>query len=238
MAALIPDIPKVEMAIVEMTNAVRQQQGLSRLTTNPQLTNAARAYAKFLASRDLFSHSADGRQPAQRATDAGYTFCEIAENLAWHRDGNGFDSLDLAASALTGWLNSPGHRANLMNGRVSEIGVAVAELPGGSHKFFAVQMLGLPRSAHIRFSVTNTADAAVTYSFGGKSHTLKPRVTATHGECASGPIVFSAAGSLLGGGQEIARFAAVNGQTYIIRSEAGGRLSVAPSGAAAPDDER
>ena len=190
MASLTPDIPKVEIAIVEMTNAIRREQKLAAVKTNPQLINAARAYAKFLASKDLFSHSADGRQPAARAADAGYQYCDIAENLAWHRDGNGFETRDLAAKVVSGWMNSPGHRANLLNSHVTDIGVAVAEAPGGAHKFVSVQLLGRAAVGTYPVHISNTAATAVAYSFAGKAHELKPRQTVTHGECVSASTYF------------------------------------------------
>jgi hypothetical protein len=234
MASLTPDIPKVEIAIVEMTNALRREQKLAAVKTNPQLINAARAYAKFLASKDLFSHSADGRQPAARAADAGYQYCEIAENLAWHRDGNGFETRDLAAKVVSGWMNSPGHRANLLNGHVTDIGVAVAEAPGGAHKFVSVQLLGRPRSAHIQFSISNTAATAVAYSFAGKAHELKPRQTVTHGECVSGALIFSSAKALFSSTKEIARYETSNGAAFIVKSDDKGELRVELSKPAAP----
>ena len=97
MASLTPDIPKVEIAIVEMTNAIRREQKLAAVKTNPQLINAARAYAKFLASKDLFSHSADGRQPAARAADAGYQYCEDISPRTWP-----------GTATATGWDPRPG----------------------------------------------------------------------------------------------------------------------------------
>ena len=60
MAALVPDLPKVELQIVEMTNQVRREQNLNALRINAMLAKAARAYAERLARSGQFSHTADG----------------------------------------------------------------------------------------------------------------------------------------------------------------------------------
>ena len=101
MAALVPDLPQVEQHIVEMTNQVRQEQKLPALKINAMLAKAARAFARNVAKSGKFSHTADGRTPAQRAESAGYKHCEIAENLAMDQDSRGFD---------TGDSGAPGHR--------------------------------------------------------------------------------------------------------------------------------
>ena len=127
MSVLTPDIPKVEMAIVEMTNAYRAKKSLAAVTVNPQLTNAARAYAQYLARTDKFSHEADGRQVSDRAKTAGYSYCSIAENLALNQDSRGFETRQLALQMVEGWLNSPGHLKNIVAPHATEIGVGVAK---------------------------------------------------------------------------------------------------------------
>jgi len=143
MAALAPDLPKVEQQIVEMTNQVRAGQKLSPLKVNAILANAARAYARSLAQSGAFSHNADGHTPEQRAERAGYKFCALAENLAMDRNSEGFSAGALAIQAMAGWMNSPPHRANIMMPAATEIGVGVAEATG-QPKFMTVELLGRP----------------------------------------------------------------------------------------------
>src|SRR5437868_8677040 len=92
MAALVPDLPQVEQHIVEMTNQVRREQKLPPLKVNAMLAKAARAFALSVAQSGKFSHTADGRTPAQRAESAGYKHCDIAENLAMDEASRGFDT--------------------------------------------------------------------------------------------------------------------------------------------------
>ena len=226
MATALPDLGTTELAIVELTNAFRREQKLAPVTVNAQLTQTARAYATFLARRDLFSHTADGRQPAQRATEAGYRYCEIAENLALNQDSRGLEARELASKAMTGWINSPGHRANLMADGVTEIGVAVAQSSDPVPKFISVQVFGRPRSLEIEFQVSNSTATAVSYTFGGKTHDLSPRLSITHQSCRAGPLVFSSGGGLLSTPRQLGSFASSDGQLYVVRDDGHGGVKI------------
>ena len=128
MPVITPDVPAVETAIVAMTNAFRLENKLGEVRPNAQLAQAARAYAAYLARTNAFSHTADGRQPADRVGETGYQYCQVAENLASTSTFAGFEA-GLAA-AVEGWKNSPGHRRNMLTPHVTEIGVAVAQASG------------------------------------------------------------------------------------------------------------
>lgn len=219
MAAALPDLAKAEAAIVELTNAFRQQNKLAPVKPDKQLTATARAYATFLASRDLFSHTADGRQPSDRATAAGYKFCEIAENLALNQDSRGLEARDIADKAMTGWINSPGHRANLVSPGVTDIGVAVARSADTVPKFISVQVFGRPRSLEIEFQVSNSSGNAVSYSFAGQMHELTPKLSITHQSCRAGPLVFTAGGGLFSSARQLGQFEAADGQLYVVKGD-------------------
>src|SRR6185436_10673336 len=124
---MLPDLPQTEIAIVEMTNAFRKENRLGALKPNAVLAAAARAFAQYLAKSGKFAHEADGREPQQRAEAQGYRYCLVAENLAMNLDSRGFESRQLASEAIEGWKESPGHRANMLQAGVTEIGVAVVE---------------------------------------------------------------------------------------------------------------
>ena len=168
MAALVPDLPQVEQHIVEITNKARQEQKLPPLKVNAILAKAARAYAERVARSGIFSHSADGRTPAQRAESAGYKHCDIAENLAMDQEQQRFDTGALALQAIAGWMNSPPHRANIMRASVTEIGVGVARAPGPKPKFISVELFGRPASEYSFTFMINPSNAGVSYSFGGE----------------------------------------------------------------------
>ena len=81
-----PDIAKVEAAIVQLTNVFRKEQGLAAVHPNLVLRKAAEDFARYLARTGTFSHTADNRQPGDRAKAAGYEFCIVSENLASNLD--------------------------------------------------------------------------------------------------------------------------------------------------------
>ncbi|MEQ1710072.1 MAG: CAP domain-containing protein, partial [Hyphomicrobium sp.] len=146
MTPTLPDVPQVEVAIVELTNAFRREHKLGEVKANAALAKAARDYAAFLARSGTFSHTADGREPSARAESAGYQYCQVAENLALNLDSRGFESRALAGQAVEGWKNSPGHRKNLLAPHVVEIGVAVVRAPDKDPKFISVQVFGRPKA--------------------------------------------------------------------------------------------
>jgi hypothetical protein len=222
MAALVPDLPQVEQHIVQITNKARQDQKLSPLKVNAMLAKAARAYAERVARSGTFSHTADGRTPAQRAESAGYQHCDIAENLAMDEDSRGFETGALALQAIAGWMNSPPHRANIMRASVTEIGVGVARAPGPKPKFISVELFGRPATEIYTFKVMNSSSAGVSYSFEGKTRDLKPGMSAVVTACAPGEIVVLKQGGFFSGMTEIGRSRAENKKVYVVTSTAGG----------------
>ena len=119
--------PALAKQVVTQVNAYRSRRGLSRLVVNPQLTKAAEWKAGHMARFNYFAHNdraGANRSPAQRLSACGYRGGTWGENLAF-----GFQN---AGAAMTGWINSSGHRANLENPRFTAIGVGVVARGGGS----------------------------------------------------------------------------------------------------------
>jgi len=131
----------VTSRLVSLTNSDRSGNGLGTLTVNPELTAAAQAKANDMAAKGYFAHiSPDGRTSWSWFKDAGYSFTYAGENLA-------VDFTD-SDDVNTAWLNSPTHRANIMNGHFTEIGIATAEGEFEGHKtIFVVQMFGTPAAS-------------------------------------------------------------------------------------------
>jgi hypothetical protein len=131
-AAVLPHV------LVELANEDRAAEGLGALTVNPVLEDAARMKAEHMAENGYFAHkSPDGLDPWYWFYRAGYQFSNAGENLAV----NFSDSDDVNQA----WLDSPGHRANIMNGTFTEVGIAAA--PGvykGKKTVFVVQLFGTP----------------------------------------------------------------------------------------------
>src|SRR5687768_6404466 len=70
--------------IVEGTNAFRKEQELEPASVNAELQAAAREFARYMARTGKYSHTADGRQPSERAAKQGYDYCIVSENIAYH----------------------------------------------------------------------------------------------------------------------------------------------------------
>jgi len=125
--------PTIESALVIrdatlcLLNAQRAQQGLRSLAPNRRLALAAKRHAQDMVARDYFSHdSLDGRDFVTRIVRASYVRrgdggWTLGENLAW-----GSYELATPSAIVDAWMNSPGHRANILNGRFREIGFGLA----------------------------------------------------------------------------------------------------------------
>lgn len=225
MADLTPDIQKVEVVIIEMTNAFRADRKLGSLKVDAKLSVTARKYAEFLAASDMFSHTADGRQHADRAKSAGYRFCLLTENLAYNFDERGFETRQLAGKAVEGWKNSPGHLKNLVAPHVTEIGVGVAKAKG-VEKYYAVQMFARPEALQYAFKIQNGLAQTVTYAFTGRQHTIAPREVVTHYPCQPETIVFERAGPPLIGRALKGSYQTRDGDLFTLKSSANGGVII------------
>ncbi len=106
-------------ALLQATNAERIKAGQSDLSSNAQLTSAAQAKANDMAARNYWSHvTPDGVQPWWFVTNAGYDYTATGENLAY-----GFST---GQATVIGWMNSPGHRANILTSGYQDVGFGVA----------------------------------------------------------------------------------------------------------------
>jgi uncharacterized protein YkwD len=111
----------IEQRLTDLTNELRRQQGCAvALVLSPQLSAAASAHSRDMALHDLFSHSgSDGSTMASRAVAAGYSYSRLAENLAAGQAS--------PEEVVAGWMSSPGHRSNILNCALREIGVGYYE---------------------------------------------------------------------------------------------------------------
>jgi uncharacterized protein YkwD len=221
---LTPDLPKVEVAVVEMTNAFRRENRLGELKRNLTLDRAAREFAGYLARTGKFSHTADDRRPADRTLAAGYKHCRIAENLALNIDSRGFRISQLASSAILGWKNSPPHRKAMMDPYVTDIGVGIAK-SATEHRYLSVQLFGRPRDLQYQFTIRNVGAEKVRYLHTGKQHQLPPRTEVRHMECNPAQLRFEqlAPASHRRGPAE---FAPRNGDLFVVRPNRSGKLVV------------
>jgi uncharacterized protein YkwD len=214
---MMPDLPQTEIAIVELTNAFRAEQKLGPVKPNPTLAKAAKAFAEYLATNRVFGHTVDGRRPADRTKIAGYKHCIVAENLAMNQDSRGFETKALANQAVTGWKNSPPHRAAMLNPNVTEIGVGIAKGPETADKYLSVQLFGRPDSLQFVFKVENRAGIAAAYSFSGERVDVPNNTVITQTACTPEPLVFDGV---------TGAFPITNGNVYRLTRGAAGKLQV------------
>ncbi len=137
--------------VVDQTNSERRSSGLGQLTLNPLLSQAAYAKAQDMFSHQYWAHtSPSGTEPWDFIKSSGYKYRVAGENLA--RDF-------MSSSEVTAaWMASPTHKANIMNPKYSEIGVAVVDgILNGTETTLVVQMFGTPASAETTPQVTDQA---------------------------------------------------------------------------------
>jgi uncharacterized protein YkwD len=127
---------------IKSTNAQRVAANLPPLVENQKLDAAALAKAQDMLRQQYFAHtSPSGVGASDLAKNAGYEYLAIGENLAM---GNFKDDEALVLA----WMNSPGHRANILNSRYTEIGVATIKGTFENQTtWMAVQEFGLPSDA-------------------------------------------------------------------------------------------
>lgn len=144
----------ITATLVDLTNEDRTADALGTLTINETLVKAAQAKADDMAEKGYFAHTTpDGKEPWDFMHEAGYVFTYAGENLAV----NFGDSEDVVQA----WMNSPTHRANILNGKFTEIGIATAVGEyRGQKTVFVVQMFGTPRSAPVAVAPTVETEEA------------------------------------------------------------------------------
>ena len=219
-----PDLPQVEKRIFTGTNEFRAKEDRKALKTNDKLHEAAAYFAGYLAQHDKLSHTADGKEPWERAAKYGYEYCIVLENIAYELNSAGFTTQQLADDFVNGWKKSPGHRKNMLDPDVTEIGVAVAP-SATAGKYYAVQLFGRPKSDAIVFKVTNQSGAKVSYTVDDKPQTIEPRFTITHTVCRPPRLALQlSAEDKKQAADKVLRPA--NGDHYVIRNDKAGVLTV------------
>lgn len=136
---------RVEELVVEKINDRRSDRGLQELRTSDRLTGAAQDHSEHMREEDQLSHNLEGSTTGGRLRAAGCTYG--AENVAqsWVRervrtqDGTTYISSaeELAEQLVEGWMNSSGHRKNILDGKLSITGVGISI--DGDGKVYATQ---------------------------------------------------------------------------------------------------
>lgn len=105
--------------VLELVNSERAKAGCAPVTVDTELTKAAQNHSQDMADHQNMSHTgSDGSSMTDRLARVGYQYSSAGENVA-----AGYGTAD---SVMEGWMNSPGHKANILNCGFKEIGIGLA----------------------------------------------------------------------------------------------------------------
>lgn len=143
-------------------NRQRTAAGLSPFTRDLKLIAAAEAKAQDMKDKKYFSHNTpDGKTPWLFIQAAGYNYQTAGENLAIN-----FDTAD---GVVAGWMQSPGHRANILNPNFTEMGIAVLKIDTG---YLVTQEFGhiLPDEFSEKYGKASYYDYVLKDGWSSKGH--------------------------------------------------------------------
>ena len=127
-----------ESELLKLTNLERKKVGLPPLKLSSQLTSAAQTNAADMARNNYFSHTGlNGSSMVDRAKETGYKYSALGENIAAGKA--------TPEGTIRQWMNSSGHRANILNAKFTEIGFGYANAPNSPYRHYWVQVFGKPQ---------------------------------------------------------------------------------------------
>jgi len=134
-------IPKAAVSVMIALNKFRAVNGLTRLAYDKRLATAATKHAQAMATADFFSHTgANGSSISKRVSNVGYPWRLVAENIAAGMQGG--------EEAVAVWIDSPGHRKNMLTEDLTHAGIGYAGVspdPGKVvYEHYWVLVMGAP----------------------------------------------------------------------------------------------
>jgi uncharacterized protein YkwD len=119
-----------EKTMLDLHNKQRATKQLKALCVHPDLQKAAEAHSQDMIDKDYFAHdSQNGTTFAQRIEREGYNYRTAGENIAW-----GSGPLGSPDNTFKNWMNSTGHKRNIMNAGFREVGIGAAT---GTYKTYS-----------------------------------------------------------------------------------------------------
>lgn len=110
--------------MIALVNTERAKNGCGPVTDNSRLATAAQRHSDNMAAQNFFDHTdPSGAGPGERIHAAGYQWSTYGENIARGQQ--------TPADVMNSWMNSPGHRANILNCAFKELGVGIHNGSGG-----------------------------------------------------------------------------------------------------------
>ena len=156
------NVSEFERRVFELTNAERAKHGLQPLIWDEALARASRLHSEDLARNNLDGHiGSDGSSRGERARREGWKNIDVAENCTYGRN--------TPEDAVESWMNSPPHRANILDSRTTHIGVGFAQLDGSQYRYYTTQKFSYEQSyiiSVLKMGSLNVGgiDADVSYS--------------------------------------------------------------------------
>jgi uncharacterized protein YkwD len=134
------DLAAYANEVLDLVNQERQAAGLAPLTRAPELDQSAQRFAQYMGTAHFFDHTGpDGSRLHARIAAAGYRGYTWAENIAAGQR--------TPQAVVQDWMNSPGHRANILHASLKEIGIGIARVPGSPMGIYWVQDFGARKGA-------------------------------------------------------------------------------------------
>ena len=128
---------RFDAELLQLTNEERRKAGVPALQLSPQLDRAAQGHAEDMVRNNFFSHTgSNGSTLVTRVEAAGYAYSFAGENIA----AGGATP----AQTIQQWMNSPGHRQNLLNRNFTQIGFGYVSAPSTAYGHYWVQVFGTP----------------------------------------------------------------------------------------------
>lgn len=132
-------VREADQDVLELTNQLRVQNGCAPLTLSPTLSTAANEHSTDMAANNFIGHTgSDGSSPGKRLDDVGYPFTLAAENVA-----AGYTT---PQDVVHAWFNetapNDGHRRNILNCQLTEIGIGQAYNPNSTYHFYWTEDFG------------------------------------------------------------------------------------------------
>lgn len=127
----------IESQVIALINEIRRDRGLATLSANATLTGSARSHSEDMGCNGFFSHTSPSTgSPFDRLMDAGYSFSWAGENIA-----AGFAG---AGDIVDAWMNSAGHRENILGENYTQIGIGYAYVDGSQYGVYVTAVFASP----------------------------------------------------------------------------------------------
>ncbi|MCY6959408.1 CAP domain-containing protein [Clostridium brassicae] len=120
----LSEVKKLENEVIRLVNVERSKAGLGQLKANWQLSRVARYKSQDMVNKRYFSHTSPTYgSPFDMIRNFGINYRSAGENIAYGQNS--------PSEVMKSWMNSPGHRQNILNSTYTEIGVGVAKASNG-----------------------------------------------------------------------------------------------------------